>query len=321
MILRGPRAAVTIDPPVLLAPMEGITDPLFRDLVCPLGGLGGACTEFLRLTTGPFTPRTIRKHLPPPAHRVPVAVQFMAPDGAHLGESAAAAEAAGAAWIDLNFGCPAPVVCGKGAGAALLCDPPRIAAIITAARAGTGLPVSAKIRAGIQDPDGLERLVLTCADAGAAMLTVHARLRVQGYHEPATWAWLVRAKTALDRAGHRIPLVGNGGVDDAGGIARLRAETGCDGVMVGRAALADPWIFRTAAGAPPAGADEARAWLRSYRDALVAARGPGPALPRLKQAVRWWRAGGLFAGNDGAARRADLMRGDLDGLDRFLAGT
>ncbi len=305
-----------IDPPVLLAPMEGITDPLFRDLVCPLGGLGGACSEFVRITSGALSARTLVRALGPGGHGVPTAVQLMAPGPEHVAGSAAAAASAGAAWIDLNFGCPAPGVVAHCAGSALLADPGRIAAIILAARVGTRLAVTAKVRAGIADADALERIVLTCADAGASAITLHARLRRQGYHEPAHWPWIARARACLDRGGHAgVPLIGNGSIDAPADITRMRAETGCQAVMVGRAALADPFLFRTAAGAAPAGAAEAMAFARAYARALLAARGAAAALPRVKQLVRWLRAGGVL---DDEGLRARLMRADGSGLAAWL---
>ncbi|HYE04596.1 MAG TPA: tRNA-dihydrouridine synthase family protein [Planctomycetota bacterium] len=311
--LRGPGAAVRFANRLLLAPMEGVTERCFRDLVIALGGVGGACTEFVRISSSPIPARVIRRHLGD-AQPVPIAVQLMAPDAEHLVTTIAAAEAAGAAWIDLNFGCPAPVVFDKCAGSALLRTPDRVAAIVRAAVAATRLPVSAKVRAGIDSPDRVAEIVLAAADAGAAMVTLHARLRVQTYAMPATWRWIAEARAALTRGGHAIPLVGNGGVEAAGDAARLMRESGCDAVMIGRAALADPWIFRAAMGGPQADAGEARAFACGYIDALAAEYGERTALARGKQLARWYRAGGLFAGRED--ERARVLRLDSVGAVR-----
>ncbi len=130
-------------------------------------------------------------------------------------------------------GCPAPVVFNKCAGSALLADPQAMARIVSAAVAATSLPVSAKMRAGISDRARMRDCLRAVADAGADLVTLHARLRAQSYSVGATWSWIAEARAMLGEAGHRIPLVGNGSIEAAPDIARMRAETGCDAVMVG----------------------------------------------------------------------------------------
>jgi tRNA-dihydrouridine synthase C len=307
--LAGPARAVTIAPPVLLAPMEGITDRTFRGLIAPHGGLGAAVSEFIRITVAPTPLRVCRRDLGPPIG-VPVALQLMTPDETHLAASVANADRAGAAWIDLNFGCPAPVVFSKCAGSALLAHPERIARIVATAAGATGLPVTAKMRAGISSPAHLRELVAAAAEAGAAAITLHARLRITSYDEPATWAWLGEARDALARCARPVPLIGNGGVETADDIARMRRETGVDAVMVGRAALADPFIFRTAAGGPAPTVAEAAAWALGYLAAI------GGGSPKAKQLVRYWRCAGMLA--DPAERQA-LLRGPVPEITGWFA--
>lgn len=307
----GPGALVRLDPPTLLAPMEGITDRHFRGLIAALGGLGGACTEFIRITVAPVPERIIRVQLGA-ALTIPVGVQLMAAEDRHVAASVVAAERAGAAFIDLNFGCPAPIVVGHCAGSALLAHPQRLTAIIAAAVAATRLPVGAKLRAGIDSADHLEEILTAAVAGGAAFITLHARLRVQSYATTATWAWLVQARRILDRLAPNLPLIGNGGIDAAGDIERMRKETGCAAVMVGRAALADPFLFRTAAGGDAATAREAADFALRYADVLIQVGGERLALGRMKQLVRWYRAGGLFVGRE--AERTALLRGDLAGI-------
>jgi tRNA-dihydrouridine synthase C len=302
---------VTFTPPLLLAPMEGITDPVFRDRVIAVGGVGGSCTEFIRISVSPIPTKVIRKQLGPLRDDCPVGVQLMAADDQHVAATVANAERAGAAWIDLNFGCPAPVVFNKCAGSALLDQPAGIARIIRAAVGATSLPVSAKMRAGISGTARMADCLLAAADAGAAMIALHARLRCTAYSEPATWAWISEARTVLRSAGHAVPLVGNGGVDSPADAPRMRAETGCDGVMIGRAALADPWIFRQALGGPAPGAGEAARFALGYADAVVAARGERIALSKLKQLTRWYRCGGIFDGRE--PERQQLLRAETLG--------
>lgn len=303
LLLSGAGRPVLLPGRLLLAPMDGITEPVFRRLIAAEGGVAGLCSEFVRISVAAVPVRVCRRHLLPVVAGVPTALQLMAAVPDLVAASAANAERAGAAWIDLNFGCPAPVVFGKCAGSALLDRPQAMAAMVMAARAGTGLPVTAKVRAGIADPARLEENLLALAEAGAAAITIHARLRVQGYHQPATWEWIARGVAALRAAGHRLPVVGNGSIDEAGQIAAMRCETGCDAVMVGRALLADPFLFRVAAGGSPPDAAEAAAWPARYHHEVSHALGASTALAKLKQQIRWYRAGGLFSGCEEDRRR------------------
>lgn len=303
LTIRGRTTALTFPDRTFLAPMEGITDQVFREVVIPLGGIGGACTEFVRISSTPVPPKVIRRYFGKPRTDVPVGVQLMAADADHLAATIRHAETLGAPWIDLNFGCPAAVVFSKCAGSAMLAKPEAMAEIIRTAVATTGLPVSAKMRAGIQDPGRLKEILLAVAEAGAAMITLHARLRIHGYHQPAHWEWIAEAVACING---RVPLIGNGGVDTPEDLLRMFSETGCDGVMVGRAALADPWIFAVARGAAPADARQAARFVLAYADAVLAVRDPGVCLAKLKQLTRWYRAGGLFA--QAEEQRTALLR-------------
>ena len=298
---------------LLLAPMEGITDQVFRDRVIALGGLGAACTEFIRITVSPVPARVIRRHLSR-LGPVPVGVQLMASASTYIAESARIAEGCGAAWIDLNFGCPAPVVVGHQAGSALLCKPGLMAEMVAAAVGATGLPVSAKIRAGIDSSEPLALNMRRLAEAGAALITVHGRLRITPYSQPAHWPWISEAVMALRQAGHQIPVIGNGSVETPEDARRMVRDTACDGVMIGRGALADPWVFRRCLGAPEPILAEAQAFALDYADEIRSLRGESAALAKLKQLSRWYRAGGLFDDTD----RQELLRlPDLAGVIAF----
>lgn len=295
LTIRGREADVVFPNRLFLAPMEGITDQVFRDLMIGVGGLGGAITEFIRISVNPIPRKVVAKYLGPVRGAVPVGIQFMAADTEHLAQSIANAEPLGAPWYDLNFGCPAPVVFNKCAGSALLDHPDRMVAMIGTAVQATGRPVSAKMRAGVRDPGRLRELVLAAAQAGAAMITLHARLRTTSYEEPATWSWIAEARAALDSAGYaHLPLVGNGSIAEAGDARRMMEATGCSAVMIGRAALADPWIFRSSLGRPTATRSEGAAFALGYAATILVDRPPLVALKKLKQMLRWYRCGGLF---------------------------
>ncbi len=289
--IRGRTSAVRFPVAALLAPMDGVTDPAFRNLVLDLGDAGGAVTEFVRISSGPTSARALRRELGPPRRAgPPVGIQIMTPGPEHVAETARNAERAGAAWVDLNFGCPVKRVFDKCAGSALLAHPEKVEAIVAAAVSGTGIPVSAKVRAGIEDDSRLEEILSAAAAGGAAMITLHARLRTDSYATAARWERIARGAALLARDFPAVALVGNGGIDRAADAPRMLRETGCRGVMVGRAALADPWIFREIAGGPPAAAAEAGAFARAY---LATAAGG-----KAKQFVRWYRAGGIFEGRE-----------------------
>ncbi|NRA94711.1 MAG: tRNA-dihydrouridine synthase family protein [Planctomycetes bacterium] len=282
--------------PVLLAPMEGVTDPAFRDVVMTRHRperLGGVFTEFVRVTSQAVPAAVIQRHLGARRSAMPVGVQLMGADVELVATSAATAAAAGAAVIDLNFGCPAKGALRGCAGSAVLDDPPRVSQLVGACvEAVDGrVPVTAKVRAGVDDADGVEEIARAVEAGGAAMLTVHCRTRAELYRDPVDWTRIRRAVGAVS-----IPVCGNGGVRVTGDIDRMQTETGCTFVMVGRAALGDPWIF---SGEAVTSQDAARflleyaANLRGVRSGTI----EGIAA-RLKQLLSYWTAGGLVTDAD-----------------------
>jgi len=282
--------------------MEGVTEPCFRDLVLarnPPAALGGAFTEFARVVSVPLPRRALRAHLGPWRHPQPVGLQLMGSDVAAVAESARRAEEAGAPLVDLNFGCPAKGALRGCAGSALLDDPPRVEALVAACvRAVVRVPVTAKIRAGGADDRRLEELARAVEQGGASLLTVHCRTRVEAYADTADWERLRRAVRVV-----ALPVCGNGGVARHADLARLRAETGCAYVMVGRAALGDPWVFSGHA----ATRAEAAAFLREYAERLRAHHGASTRMVagRIKQLLAHWTAGGLCDDRAAWRRLAD----------------
>ncbi len=294
-------AGLPFTSPWLLAPMEGVTERCYRGLVLeanPLDCLGGATTEFVRVVDLALPAWKLREQLAGNSFGRPVGLQLMGSNVAALAESARRAAEAGAPLVDLNFGCPAKGALRGCSGSALLREPARVAAIVaTVRRACDPLPVTAKIRAGFDHARDVEALARAVEDAGAAMLSVHCRTREEGYCEQVDWSRIARAVAAV-----RIPVCGNGGVRTHADLERMRRETGCDLVMVGHAALADPWIFSAHR------VDRARAarFLLDYADALSTLGGAssGKVMARLKQLLRWWEAGDLC----GQEQRADWLR-------------
>ncbi len=282
--------------PWLLAPMEGVTAPSFRDLVLARHApdeLGGACTEFVRVNHAPVQAQEIRRHLGQRRFDIPVGVQLMGKDPEFVAASAEVAVEAGAAWIDLNFGCPAKGALRGAAGASTLKEPKRLEALVAACakKVGASVAVTAKIRAGYNDASQVERLARAAESGGASLVTVHCRTFVERYKPGVKWSRIARAVESVG-----IPVCGNGGVERHDDLQRMRAETGCAYTMVGHGALADPWIFsgrRVTLG-------EAAEFLLEYHEAMRVFGGGdvlGP-IRRVKHLIRHWTAADLIVGED-----------------------
>jgi tRNA-dihydrouridine synthase C len=283
--------------------MEGITEPSFRDLVLarnPPAALGGAYTEFVRVVDQALPAWKLREHLGPCRFATPVGLQLMGSDLGALAETAVRAVSAGAPLIDLNFGCPAKGAIADCSGSGMLRDPQRLERTVRAvADALPGFPVTAKIRAGFDDDRRLEDLARAAEAGGAALLTVHCRTRVEAYCEVVDWTRIARAVKSV-----AIPVCGNGSVIVHADLERMRSETGARYAMVGRGALADPWVFSGHVASPR----EAAEFLLEYAEVLRvrhAARPSGRAA-RVKQLLRYWTAGGLL----GAERSSWLRESD-----------
>ena len=292
----------------LLAPMEGVTEPCFRDLVLArndAAALGGAFTEFVRISVAPIPRAIVRRHLGPSRFAQPVGVQLMGNDLAHLARTAQNAVAAGAPLIDLNFGCPAKGAIAGCAGSALLRDPLRLEKVVRAVVDAVRVPVTAKLRAGYDDPSRIEELARAAENGGATLLTLHCRTRAEAYCPEIDWTRIERAVAAVS-----IPVCGNGGIATHADLARMRRETGARFAMVGRGALADPWIFS----GREVSRGEAARFLVDYADTMRdRLQWPaGGISARLKQLLRYWTAGGLVP--DEAARTSFVREPAGDAL-------
>ena len=247
---------------LILAPMEGLADDILRGVLTRAGRYDWCVTEFVRVT-GTTLPRKSFTRVSPEllagartAAGTPVRVQLMGSDPVCLAENAARLAGLGPAGIDLNFGCPAPLVNRHRGGAALLDEPELLHRIAAAVRAAVppGLTVSAKMRLGIEDT----ARALDCARAleagGAQELVVHARTRSDGYRPQVRWEWVARIREAV-----ALPVIANGEVWSVAGWRAIRAATGCKDVMLGRGAVADPLLVERIRGAR-AEAPEAADW-------------------------------------------------------------
>jgi nifR3 family TIM-barrel protein len=257
--------------------MAGVSEEPFRVLAFRMGA--ALCPTELVSAQGLMraNARTVRYLRHDATVERPCSVQIFGGEPEVMAQAAVVGKEWGAQIIDINMGCPVKKVTKNGAGSALLCDPERAAAIVRAICQATGLPVTAKIRSG-WDANHRNYLEMAAAleEAGCAGLAVHPRTRAQGYAGQADWSVIAD----LRRQVRRMTLIGNGDVKTPADAFRMLEETGCDLVMIGRAALGNPWIFRQLNGGRAPDAQERchgvlehfRAHLAFVGDGLVAVR-------------------------------------------------
>jgi tRNA-dihydrouridine synthase B len=231
---------VRVDPPLWLAPMAGVTDRDFRLIVRRIGGVGVVSMEFISskaIVSG--NPKT-RDLMYFSGEERPLAIQIYGSDVATMREAALVVEELGADICDINMGCPANKVLKGCAGAALMGDLKLAEEIIGSVRKAISIPLTVKFRLGLDDcrRNYLE-LGRICEANGVAAVAMHARTARQMFAGEADWSHLRTLKETLS-----IPVIGNGDVREPEDAVRMLAETGCDGVMVGRGATRNPWLFR-----------------------------------------------------------------------------
>ena len=309
--------------PFILAPMAGVSERPFRVIARELGA-SLAPTELISAAGLVRASSRSKRFLARDPSERPFSVQLFGGDPVQMGEASVAAREAGADLLDLNMGCPVPKVTKNRAGSALLCHPELAAELVEAMRLKSGLPVTVKIRAGwdartINAPEMAKRL----EGAGAAAVALHARTRAQGYSGKADWSLIGRVKQAV-----AIPVIGNGDVRSPADAARLMRESGCDAVMIGRAALGYPWIFRELLGGPPPSPEERQRLVRRHlveHLAFLAEGRPdgeareGHALRVFRKHLLWY-AHGLHGAAAFRARAARLEDRDevLEAVDAFF---
>ena len=275
-----------------LAPMAGVTDAAMR-LLCHEQGAAWSVSEMLSAKGWVFSggrnpnAQDLLKRLPGEGV---AGLQLFGSDPAFIAEAARQLEGAGFQFFDLNFGCPAPKITGNGEGSALMRAPERIGAIVRALSGATRLPVTAKIRSGWDAASvNAVQVAQICEDNGARAIAVHARTRDQQYAGRADWRVIRAVKRAVS-----IPVFGNGDVACGADAVRMLDETGCDAVIVGRAAQGNPWIFREIAAAlrgetaaPPTPRERVRMASRHF-ELEQAMFGEKPAVLQMRKHIAWY---------------------------------
>ncbi len=228
---------------LVLAPMDGLTDPLMRDILTRIGGFDWCVSEFVRITNSVLPKRVWYSAVPElltngcTAAGVPVHVQLLGSDGHYLAANAAQVASLGAQHVDLNFGCPAKTVNKHHGGAVLLLTPDKVHALVSQVRAAlpASVTLSAKMRLGYNDDSLAVENADAIATAGASWLTIHARTKVDGYKPPAYWHKIAPLAARLN-----IPVIANGEVWSLADAANCLAQSGCQHLMLGRGAIRHP---------------------------------------------------------------------------------
>lgn len=315
---------VVIDPPLVLAPVAGHTDSLFRRAVKGLGGCGLVVSE-LASTEGMTRRQGRTEHITRFGEEErPVAIQIFGADPARMAAAAAMVEEMGADIVDINCGCPVKKVVRQGGGSQLLRDLRRMERIFRAVRGAIRVPLTVKIRAG-WDRGSINALeVLRIAeDCGVDALAIHGRTRSDFFSGKADWGIIAEVKARA-----RIPVMGNGDVFAPGDAGRMFRETGVDGVMLGRGVMSNPWLIRqcwdylTVGRAAAVSLEERMEFMSAFLRRVCEEVPPAVALGKIKKVggalSRGFPGGAQLRGKMHAARTTaeffDALAGYYDGL-------
>lgn len=284
---------VRIENPFVLAPMAGVTDMPFRTL-CKEQGAGLICMEMISAKAISFhNKNTIALMKIDPCEH-PVSMQLFGSEPELMAEVAKSIEDKDFDILDINMGCPVPKVVNNGEGSALLKNPELIVQIIKSVSSAIQKPVTVKVRIGFENaPVDIVEIARRAEDAGAAAIAVHGRTRQQYYSGTADWDIIRQVKEAVS-----IPVIGNGDVDSPLKAEALLKQTGCDGVMIGRAVRGNPWIFRemnhyfqTGELLSRPSSEEIREMILRHARAQIALKGEFTGIREMRKHVAWYTAG------------------------------
>jgi tRNA-dihydrouridine synthase B len=284
--------SVNLENGLVMAPMAGITNLPFRLMVKKMGAglVTSEMVSAMGLTTGQRKTLDYLKHHP---SERPLSVQIFGSSSRAMARAAQVVIEAGADLVDINMGCPVKKVIKTGAGAALLREAKHVAEIVSSVRLACPVPLTVKIRSGWspENPVACD-IARVIEDCGADAITVHPRYATQGYAVPADWTVIGRVKERV-----KIPVIGNGDVFEPSQALKMREETGCDGVMIGRGAIGNPWIFKQVLhldlGIPVLKPDlsERRSFIMNHFQALADLMGPHRAARSMRGLLLWYTKG------------------------------
>lgn len=278
---------------LILAPMAGVTDLPFR-LLCKEQGAGLLCMEMISAKAIYFNNKNTEELLTIDEREPPVSLQLFGSDPDIISEMAKKIENRPFSILDINMGCPVPKVAGNGEGSALMKNPKLVEEIVSKTAKAIKKPVTVKIRKGFDDEHiNAVEIARIAEAAGAAAVAVHGRTREQYYSGKADWDIIRQVKEAV-----KIPVIGNGDVTSPEAARQLMETTGCDGIMIGRGAQGNPWIFRqilhwmeTGEEEPKPDLEEVKAMILRHARMLVEYKGAYTGIREMRKHVAWYTAG------------------------------
>ena len=293
MEMKWKIGSVEMENPFILAPMAGVTDLPFR-MLCKEQGAGLLCTEMVSAKAISFhNKNTISlMQIDPSEH--PVSMQIFGSEPELMTEVAKEIEEEPFDILDINRGCPVPKVVNNGEGSALLKNPDLIVKIVKSISSAIQKPLTVKVRIGFEnEPVDIVEIAKRVEDAGAAAIAVHGRTRQQYYSGIADWETIAKVKEAVS-----IPVIGNGDVDSPKKAEKLVRETGCDGVMIGRAVRGNPWIFRemnhyftTGELLPRPSWEEIKEMILRHTRMQIELKGEFTGIREMRKHIAWYTAG------------------------------